>query len=168
VFSKIIPALFAAVVVAIPAGAQKTTTRHVAKATTKAKAKTPKASAKSWSPAGAWRTVYSDASVRAALDTSATERESDGTYRVRLLWQYPTSKMIGTRHAYRTMVDRKLIDCTTQGIKPVSARTYDANGKGVSGYDTPDSQVKQMDWAKRPAGSSAAKAYAAVCGAVRK
>jgi hypothetical protein len=165
VFSKIIPALFAVVVVSIPASAQKTT-RHVTKTATKAKAS--KAPAKSSGPAGAWRTLYSDASVRAALDTTATVRESDGTYRVRLRWQYPTNQMIGTRHAYRTMVDRKLIDCTTQGIKPISAQTYDANGKAVSGYDTPDSQVKQMDWAKRPAGSSAAKAYAAVCGAVRK
>jgi hypothetical protein len=66
------------------------------------------------------------------------------------------------------MVDRKMIDCTTQGIKPVSAQTYDVNGKPVAGYDTPDSQLVQIDWAKRPAGSSAGKAYAAVCAAIRK
>jgi len=155
------PALFAAFVVAIPASAQ-SAKRHVAKA------KTSNSPAKSWSPAGAWSSLYSDASVKVALDTTQTRREADGTYRVRLRWQYPTNQMIGTRHAYRTMVDRKLIDCTTQGIKPISAQTFDANGKLVSGYDTPDAQVKLIDWAKRPAGSSAAKAYAAVCGAVRK
>ncbi|MDQ2890668.1 MAG: hypothetical protein M3R65_08990 [Gemmatimonadota bacterium] len=121
-----------------------------------------------WTPPGAWRAVYSDASVRVALDTTQTRRESDGTYRVRLRWQYPTSQMIGTRHAYRTMVDRKLIDCTTQGIKPVSAETYDVAGKPVSAYESTDAEVKELDWAKRPAGSSAAKAYASVCGRVRK
>jgi hypothetical protein len=161
VYREFIPALFAAFVVAIPAGAQ-TATRHATKA------RTSSSPAKSWSPAGAWRSLYSDASVNVALDTTQTRREPDGTYRVRLRWQYPTSQMIGTRHAYRTMVDRKLIDCTTQGIKPISAQTFDANGKSVSGYDTPDAQLKLIDWAKRPAGSSAAKAYAAVCGAIRK
>jgi hypothetical protein len=161
VYREIIPALVAAVVVAIPAGAQ-TATRH----TTKARASS--GPARAWSPAGAWRSLYSDASVKVALDTTQTRREADGSYRVRLRWQYPTNQMIGTRHAYRTMVDRKLIDCTTLGVKPISAQTFDANGKSVSGYDTPDAQVKLIDWAKRPAGSSAAKAYAAVCGAVRK
>ena len=159
--SKIIPALLAAVVVALPAGAQKAT-RH------STKTKTSSRSAKAWTPAGAWHSVYSDASVNVALDPTQTRRETDGTYRVRLRWQYPTSQMIGTRHAYRTMVDRKLIDCTTQGIKPISAETYDAGGKPVAGYDTPDAQLQQIDWAKRPPGSSAGKAYAAVCGAVRK
>jgi len=154
---KIIPALLAAVVIALPAGAQKT-----------AKAKKATTSAKSWAPAGAWRNVYSDASVKVAVDTSQTRHQPDGTYRVRLRWQYATNQMIGSKHAYRTMVDRKLIDCSTQGIKPVSAETYDGAGKPVSGYDTPDSELKQLDWAKRPAGSSAAKAYAAVCGAIRK
>jgi hypothetical protein len=94
--------------------------------------------------------------------------ETDGTYRVRLRWQYASNQMIGTRHAYRTMVDRKLIDCNTQGIKPISAETYDASGKAVAGYDTPDAQLAQIDWAKRPSGSSAAKAYAAVCSVIRK
>ena len=106
--------------------------------------------------------------MKVALDTTQTKRQSDGTYRVRLLWQYPTNQMIGTKHAYRTMVDRKLIDCATQGIKPISAETYDAAGKPVSGYDTGDAQLQEIDWAKRAPGSSAGKAYAAVCGAVRK
>ena len=156
--SKLIPALLAAAVLAVPAGAQKAA-RHT---TTKAKASS------SSGQSGAWRSVYSDASVKVALDTTQTKRAADGTYRVRLRWQYPTDQMIGTTHAYRTMVDRKMIDCTTQGIKPVSAQTYDAKGKAVAGYDTPDSQLTQIDWAKRPAGSSAGKAYAAVCGAIRK
>jgi hypothetical protein len=106
--------------------------------------------------------------VNVAFDTTQTRHQPDGTYRVRLRWQYKSSQMIGTKHAYTTMVDRKLIDCTTQGIKPISAQTFDVSGKPVSAYDTPDSEVKQLDWAKRPAGSSAAKAYAAVCGAIRK
>ncbi|HEY7897307.1 MAG TPA: surface-adhesin E family protein [Gemmatimonadaceae bacterium] len=157
--SKIIPALFAAALLTLPAAAtaQKATkTRKTAR------------SSKSWTPSGAWRSVYSDASVRVAVDTSQTQRQSDGTYRVRLRWQYATNQAIGTRHAYRTMVDRKLIDCSTQGIKPISAETYDAAGKPVAGYDTTDAQVSELDWAKRPPGSSAGKAYAAVCGAIRK
>lgn len=158
--SKLIPALIAAVIVSIPAGAQ-TTARH----TTRSRA-TP--AAKSTGTSGAWRSIYSDASVKVSLDPSQTKRATDGTYRVRLRWQYPTDQMIGTRHAYRTMIDRKMIDCTTQGIKPVSAETYDVKGKPVAGYDTPDSQLAQIDWAKRPPGTSAGKAYAAVCGAIRK
>jgi surface-adhesin protein E len=159
--SKIIPALLASVLLALPAAAQKATRPATG-------ARTTSSSAKSWSPSGSWKSVYSDASVKVALDTTQTRRETDGTYRVRLRWQYPTSQMIGTRHTYRTMVDRKLIDCTTQGIKPISAQTYDGAGKSVAGYDTPDADVKQLDWAKRAPGSSAGKAYAAVCGAVRK
>ncbi len=155
---KIIPALLAAVVIAVPAGAQKA----------RRKATKSNGSARSTSPAGAWRSIYSDGTVKVGLDSTQTHKEADGTYRVRLRWQYPTSQMIGTRHAYRTMVDRKLIDCTTQGIKPISAETYDATGKRVSGYETSDAQLRQIDWAKRPPGSSAGKAYAAVCGAVRK
>ena len=155
---KIIPALLVAVVIALPAGAQKTTRKATKSSST----------AKSWSPTGAWRSIYSDRTVKVALDSTQTHKETDGTYRVRLRWQYPTSQMIGTRHAYRTMVDRKLIDCTTQGIKPISAETYDAGGKSVSGYEATDAQLRQIDWAKRPPGSSAGKAYAAVCGAIRK
>ncbi|HWG33062.1 MAG TPA: surface-adhesin E family protein [Gemmatimonadaceae bacterium] len=155
--SKLIPALLAVAVLAVSAGAQKAP-RHT----------TAKTRTSSSGPSGAWRSVYNDATVRVALDTTQTKRAPDGTYRVRLRWQYATNQMIGTRHAYRTMVDRKMIDCTTQGIKPVSAQTYDVNGKPVAGYDTPDSQLVQIDWAKRPPGSSAGKAYAAVCGAIRK
>ena len=155
--SKLIPAQLAVAVLAVSAGAQKAP-RHT----------TAKTRTSSSGPSGAWRSVYNDATVRVALDTTQTKRAPDGTYRVRLRWQYATNQMIGTRHAYRTMVDRKMIDCTTQGIKPVSAQTYDVNGKPVAGYDTPDSQLVQIDWAKRPPGSSAGKAYAAVCGAIRK
>ncbi|MES2356923.1 MAG: surface-adhesin E family protein [Gemmatimonadota bacterium] len=155
--SKLIPALLAVAVLAVSAGAQKAP-RHT----------TAKTRTSSSGPSGAWRSVYNDATVRVALDTTQTKRAPDGTYRVRLRWQYATNQMIGSKHAYRTMVDRKMIDCTTQGIKPVSAQTYDVNGKPVAGYDTPDSQLVQIDWAKRPPGSSAGKAYAAVCGAIRK
>jgi hypothetical protein len=154
---RILPALIAAIVISLPASAQ--TTR---------KARSARHATKSWSPAGAWRSVYSDPTVKVAVDTSQTLRQPDGTYKVRLRWQYASSQMIGTRHAYRTMVDRKLIDCTTQGIKPISAETFDATGKAVAGYDTTDTQVSELDWAKRPPGSSAGKAYAAVCGAIRK
>lgn len=156
--SKLIPAAIAAFVVAIPAAAQ-TATRH----TTKPRAST----AASSGPSGAWRSVYSDASVKVAIDRSQTRHDADGTYKVRLRWEYPTSQMIGTRHAYRTMIDRKMIDCTTQGIKPISAETYDASGKPVAGYSTPDAQLGDIDWAKRPPGSSAGKAYAAVCGSIK-
>ena len=157
--SKLFAALITAAVVSIPAGAQ-TAARH----TTKSKAATSKSPVSS----AAWHRIYGDQSVKVAIDPSQTHRAADGTYRVRLRWQYPTNQMIGTRHAYRTMIDRKMIDCTTEGIKPVSAETYDVNDKPVAGYDTPDSQLAQIDWAKRPPGSSAGKAYAAVCGAIRK
>ncbi len=155
-------AAFAALAVApiAPLAAQSTTHR-----VTRTRPRTPPRSSV---PAGAWSSVYSDASVKVALDTTQTRRQSDGTYRVRLRWQYPTSQMIGTRHAYRTMVDSKLIDCATQGIKPISAQTYDAAGKPVAAYESTDAELAQLDWAKRPAGSSAAKAYAAVCGRIRK
>lgn len=155
--NRILPALLAAAVVALPASAQKV--RRTA-ATTR--------SAKAWTPAGAWRSVYSDPTVKVAVDTSQTHHEKDGTYRVRLRWQYTANQMIGTRHAYRTMVDRKLIDCSTQGIKPISAQTFDVAGKPVAAYDTSDAAVSELDWAKRPPGSTGAKAYAAVCAAIRR
>lgn len=158
--SKILPALLTAAVlavVAVPASAQ-----------TARKARAASHSTKVWTPAGAWRSVYSDPTVKVALDTTQTHHENDGTYRVRLRWQYAGNQMIGTKHAYRTMVDRKLIDCATQGVKPISAQTYDATGKPVAAYDTTDAEVSELDWAKRPAGSSGAKAYAAVCGRIRK
>ncbi|MEO7217744.1 MAG: surface-adhesin E family protein [Gemmatimonadaceae bacterium] len=155
--SKIIPALLIAAVVAMPASAQKGR---------KARAATP--AAKVWTPTGAWRSVYSDPTVKVAVDTTQTRRETDGSYRVRLRWQYAKSQMIGTKHAYRTMVDRKLIDCSTQGVKPISAQTFDATGKPVAAYDTSDAEVSELDWAKRPPGSSGGKAYAAVCGVIRK
>lgn len=162
-FSVLISAgIAAAVAIAVvPAGAQSATRRA---------AKTGKrvTAARTWTPPGAWRSLYSDASVKVAIDSPETRRQPDGTYQVRLRWQYPASQKIGTRHTYRTMVDRKLIDCTTQGIKPISAQTYDVAGKPVAGYDTPAAEVKEIDWAKRPAGSSAGKAYAAVCRAIRK
>ncbi|MEO7041973.1 MAG: surface-adhesin E family protein [Gemmatimonadaceae bacterium] len=158
--SKIIPAL--AVVLAC------LSLPNVATAQKASKARKTAASTKSWTPSGAWRSVYDDPSVRVAVDTTQTRRQSDGTYKVRLRWQYASNQAIGTKHAYRTMVDRKLIDCSTQGIKPVSAETYDVAGKPVAGYDTPAAQVSEIDWAKRPPGSSAGKAYAAVCGVVRK
>lgn len=158
-YRKIIPAALVVVATALPLGAQSSR-----KVSTRART----AQARSWSPPGAWRSMYSDATVRVALDTTQTRRQSDGTYRVRLRWQYPTSQMIGTKHAYRTMVDSKLIDCTTQGLKPISAETYDATGKPVSAYESTDAEVRQLDWAKRPAGSSAAKAYAAVCGNIHR
>ena len=158
-YRKIIPAILVLGAAVLPLGAQSS---H--KPSTKARA----VQSHSWSPPGAWRSMYSDATVKVALDTTQTRRESDGTYRVRLRWQYPTSQMIGTKHAYRTMVDSKLIDCNTQGLKPISAQTYDGTGKPVSAYESTDAEVKQLDWAKRPAGSSAAKAYAAVCGRIRK
>lgn len=157
--SKLVTALIVVACLSLPsvATAQKTS-----------KAKKTATATKSWSPAGAWRSVYSDPSVRVAVDTTQTRRQNDGTYKVRLRWQYASNQAIGTKHAYRTMVDRKLIDCATQGIKPVSAETYDAVGKPVAGYDTSDTQVSELDWAKRAPGSSAGKAYAAVCGAIRK
>lgn len=160
-YSKIIPALIGAALIALPAGAQ--SARH-----RPARPRTPTRAAKPWTPPGAWRSIYSDATVRVALDPTQTRRAADGSYRVRLRWEYPASQMIDSGHPYRIMVDRKLLDCTTLGIKPISARTYDVHGKPVAGYDTPDSQLKDIDWAKRPPGSSAAKAYAAVCAAVRK
>lgn len=160
-YSKIIPALIGAAVIALPAGAQSAHRRPV-------RSRAPARAAKPWSPPGAWRVIYSDATVRVAMDPAQTQRQPDGSYKVRLRWEYPTSQMIDSGHPYRIMVDRKLLDCTTQGIKPISARTYDVHGKPVAGYDTPDSQLRDIDWAKRPPGSSAAKAYAAVCGAVRR
>ncbi len=160
-YRKIIPALITAAILALPLAAQ--SSKHSTR-----KSRSVSSSAHTWTPPGAWRSVYSDASVKVALDTTQTKRETDGSYRVRLRWQYQASQMIGTRHAYRTMVDRKLIDCTTQGIKPISAETYDAVGKPVAAYESTDAEVRQIDWAKRPPGSSAGKAYAAVCGRVRK
>jgi hypothetical protein len=116
--------------------------------------------------AGAWRSIYTDASVKVAIDTSRIAKRSGQTFRVRLRWQYSADQMIGSTHAYRTMIDQKLIDCATLGIKPIAAQSYDANGKAVASYDTSEAQLQELEWAVRPPESSAGKAYKAVCAAI--
>lgn len=159
-YRKVIPALLIAVLAGAPAGAQ-TARRHTTTRPAVARAATGVS-------AGAWRNVYNDSDVAVSVDTVATKRLADGTFRTRLRWQYSGDKQIGRKQTYRTMVERKLVNCATLGVKPVSAQTYDAAGRPVSSFNTSDRDVKAMDWAKRPAGSSAAKAYAAVCSSMTK
>lgn len=110
-----------------------------------------------------WHQVYRDPTVRVALDPSATTRQRDGTYRARLRWQYASNRAIGRYESYRTMVETRLIDCSSLGSKPVTARTFNAAGRPVSGYDTKPTDLRYLPWTTRPSGSSSARAFAAVC-----
>ena len=155
------------VAAAAPAGAQ-----AARKHTTATRKTTPKKTASAGKTTavradGAWKPVYSDASVSVALDTTATKHNSDGTYVTHLRWRYSGDQRIGRNRSYRTMLQQELIDCSTLGVKPLAAQTFNAAGKQVSAFESTARELRTMDWAKRAPGSSAAKAYAAVCGAVR-
>jgi len=117
---------------------------------------------------GPWHPVYRDRVVAVSIDPGQTRLQSDGTYETRLRWQYTANRAIGRNEFFRTLVERRLIDCKSLGSKTVSARTFTAAGRPVSGFDTPRSDLRYMSWATRPPGSSSARALAAVCGAVRK
>lgn len=118
--------------------------------------------------AAGWATVYTDPSVTVSLDRAHTARRSDGTYDARLRWAYAGDKAIGRQKSYRTLVEHRYIDCKTLASKPVSGETFDASNRMVSTYSTSARDLKYTDWATRPAGSPAAKAYAAVCGTLTK
>lgn len=115
-----------------------------------------------------WTAVYTDATVTVSLDRAHTTRRSDGTYDARLKWAYVGDKAIGRRKTYRTLVEHRDLDCKTLASKPVSGETFDAANHTVSRYTTSARDLKYTDWATRPAGSPAAKAYAAVCGALTR
>ncbi len=153
----LLSALAAAALVAAPLAAQTTHRR-----TTPVRRAAPSSGL-----AGAWHSVYTDPTVSVAIDTTQTQRLGNGTFKTRLRWRYTSSQPIGRHESYRTLVERKLIDCKSLGVKPVAAITYDAAGRPVSSYNTPDSEVAVMDWARRDVGSSAAKAYQAMCGMLR-
>lgn len=159
------------VAAAAPAGAQaaRKATSAAKKSTVKKSSTTKKASATKASAltSGAWKTVYTDPSVTVALDTTATQHNSDGTYDAHLRWRYAGDQRIGRNRAYRTMLQREMIDCSTLGVKPLAAQTFNAAGTQVSAFESTQHELRTMDWAKRAPGTSAAKAYAAVCGAVK-
>lgn len=172
---QIIPALFAAALTAlsaVSAGAQ-SSTRHTTasktasghRSTTTKKPSTKKATSgtAAASMAGAWRSVYSDNEVAVSLDTVQTKKLPDGTYNARLKWQYATDKPIGRQETYRTLVEHRLLNCTFFGSKPMTAQTFDVSGKPVSSFTTSARDIKYMDWGVRKGGTSASKAYAALC-----
>lgn len=159
----LLPALAAtAVLLAAPLGAQSARkhTTHKARAATHGRSAT--------SGSGAWAPVYTDDAVTVSLDRSATHRRSDGTYDARLKWAYSRNMAIGRNRSYRTLVERRYVDCKSLASKPVSGHTYDAANATVSSYSTSARDLRYVDWATRPAGTSSAKAYAAVCSALMR
>jgi len=159
VHRTLIPALAAAALLAAPLGAQ--AARHT---TTRPTHTTAQASS-ALTSAG-WTPVYTDNSVTVSLGRAGTHRRSDGTYDAHLKWTYSRNMAIGRNKSYRTLVEHRYIDCKTLASKPVSGETYDASDASVSKYTTSARDLRYVDWATRPAGSSGAKAYAAVCAAL--
>lgn len=159
VHRTLIPALAAAALLAAPLGAQ--SARH----TTKRPAKTTAKTSAVLTSAG-WTPVYTDNSVTVSLGRGGTHRRSDGTYDAHLKWTYNRNMAIGRNKSYRTLVEHRYIDCKTLASKPVSGETYDAADASVSKYTTSARDLRYVDWATRPAGTSGAKAYAAVCAAL--
>lgn len=166
----LIPALAAAVLMAAPVGAQSArhTTQHTAaRRSTHATRKTHSSgAAKSSSSSAGWTPVYTDDAVTVSLNRSGTHRRSDGTYDAHLKWVYSRNVAIGRNKSYRTLVEHRYVDCKSLASKPVSGRTYDAANATVSTYSMSAHDLRFVDWATRPSGTSAAKAYAAVCGAL--
>lgn len=153
----LLPAVAAVVLCAVSASAQ--SARH----TTRSTRSTTRAS----SASAAWTPVYTDDAVTVSLDRTGTHRRSDGTYDAHLKWTYNKDRAIGRNKSYRTLVERRYLDCTSLASKPVSGDTYDAANTAVSHYATSAKDLKYVDWATRPAGTSGAKAYAGVCAALR-
>jgi hypothetical protein len=159
VHRTLIPALAAAALLAAPLGAQSATHKVRRPAASTARASSVLSSA-------GWTPVYTDASVTVSLGRAGTHRRSDGTYDAHLKWAYAKNMAIGRNKSYRTLVEHRYIDCKTLASKPVSGQTYDAADASVSTYTTSARDLRYVDWATRPAGSSGAKAYAAVCAAL--
>lgn len=159
VHRTLIPALAAAALLAAPLGAQ--SARHAIKRPAKTTAKTS-----SVLNSAGWTQVYADNSVTVSLGRAGTHRRSDGTYDAHLKWTYTKNMAIGRNKSYRTLVEHRYIDCKTLASKPVSGETYDASDASVSKYTTSARDLRYVDWATRPAGTSGAKAYAAVCAAL--
>lgn len=159
VHRTLIPTLAAAALLAAPLGAQ--SARHTARRPTHSTAK-----ASSVLSSAGWTPVYTDNTVTVSLGRSGTHRRSDGTYDAHLKWTYNKNMAIGRNKSYRTLVEHRYIDCKTLASKPVSGETYDASDASVSKYTTSARDLRYVDWATRPAGTSGAKAYAAVCAAL--
>lgn len=159
VHRTLIPALAAAALLAAPLGAQ--SARHTAR-----RPAAPTARASSVLSSAGWTPVYTDNSVTVSLGRAGTHRRSDGTYDAHLKWAYSKNMAIGRNKSYRTLVEHRYIDCKTLASKPVSGQTYDAADASVSTYTTSTRDLRYVDWATRPAGTSGAKAYAAVCAAL--
>lgn len=155
------PAL-AAALIAVPLAAQ--SAKHTTTRSTRTSARKPPSA----SAAAAWTPVYTDDAVTVSLNRSGTHHRSDGTYDVHLRWAYNKSVAIGRNKSYRTLVERRYVDCKSLASKPVSGQTYDAGNVAVSTYSTSARDLRYVDWATRPAGTSGAKAYAAVCAALGK
>jgi hypothetical protein len=145
--------------VAAQAARKHTTTRKTTRKTT---ASTRASTAAGWTP------VYTDNSVTVSLDRAGTKRRGDGTWDTHLKWAYDKDITIGRNKSYRTLVEHRYVDCKSLASKPVSGETYDAASARVSRYTTPARDLRFVDWATRPAGTSGAKAYAAVCAALGK
>lgn len=160
----LLPALAAAALVAVPLGAQsaKHTTRRATHTATH------KATSSSKSASTAWAPVYTDNTVTVSLDRPGTHRRSDGTYDAHLKWAYDKDMAIGRNKSYRTLVEHRYVDCKSLASKPVSGETYNAANGAVSTYTTSTRDLRYVDWATRAPGTSAAKAYAAICSALGK
>lgn len=117
--------------------------------------------------AGAWKSIYGDSEVALSLDSTQTRKLPDGTYNVRLKWQYATDKPIGRSQSYRTLVERRLVNCTLMGSKPVTAQTFSVAGRRVSSFTSTARDLQYMDWGVRRGGTSSSRAYASLCGTLR-
>lgn len=116
---------------------------------------------------GAWKSIYSDSDVALSLDSLQTQRQPDGTFNVRLRWQYSSDKPIGRMQSYRTLVERRIVNCTFMGSKPVTAQTFSGTGRPVSSFTSTPRDLKYMDWGVRRGGTSGSRAYAALCGTLK-
>lgn len=118
--------------------------------------------------AAPWKEVYRDRTVAVSIEPALTRRGSDGTYRTHLRWRYTSPRSLGGRKSYTTMVEDRLVDCTSLGSKTLAARAYDSRGREAAHLSPPGRDERYMNWATRPRGSSAARALAAVCASITR
>jgi hypothetical protein len=116
----------------------------------------------------AWTQSYKDKEVTVAFDPKGVEKNDDGTFNIRMRWIYSEDKPIEGGKKYRSMVERKVLNCGNFGTKPISATAYGADGKVVSSFKLTAEEVRDTDWATRKANSSGEKALKATCAAIKK
>ena len=114
----------------------------------------------------AWRQVYSDASVKVALDTARVARAGTGDYTMILRWDYSSPRLLEDRRQYRRMVQQVRVRCTPTPIrvKRFAAAVYSSTGVLIQeAKPLTSSELRYMDWDRLRPRTEGSRVFPAVC-----